>query len=179
MLRKMAQYLHLSYGSHGCKHHYHFHSVCSVLVRNSSFMEWEFYILFSHSPVNTHLQLCCLVGTDLRLLSSWTFLGVQWLRNLPANARDIGLILVLGRFWPDEIVEVEPIFTACEPQLLKPVSLESVSTNKRSHHNGGTAIREQSPFAATRESPWSRNGLQVLKKDFCLLVGLTFFSFWN
>lgn len=64
-----------TYLLYGCKHHYHFHSVLSVLVGNSSFMEWELYILFIHWPVNRHLQFCCLVGTHLRLLS---FVGLTF-----------------------------------------------------------------------------------------------------
>ena len=55
---------------------------------------------------------------------------------------------------------------AHEPQLLKPVRLEPVLRNKRSHLNEKPAHRseEQPPVAATRESPRTATKTQRSQK---------------
>ena len=50
-------------------------------------------------------------------------------KNLPANAGDTGLIPALGRFHMLQKTKDHA------PQLLKPMSLESVLHNERSHCN--------------------------------------------
>ena len=58
-------------------------------------------------------------------------------KNLPANAGDMGLSPGPGRS------QMPRSNWACEPQLLKPVRLEPVLCNKRSHHNEKPAHRNE------------------------------------
>ena len=89
------------------------------------------------------------------------FPGGAVLKNLPANAGDTGLSPGPGRShipWSNEAHAPQLLSLrsrAREPQLLKPMRLQSVLRNKRSHcnekpthHNEG-----QPPLVATRESP--------------------------
>ena len=69
------------------------------------------------------------------------FSGGAVVGNLPANAGDMGLILDAGRshmpqsnkFRAPQLLILRS--RACEPQLLKPVFLEPVLHNRRSHRN--------------------------------------------
>ena len=69
------------------------------------------------------------------------FPGSAVVKNLPANAGDTGLSPGLGRsHMPRSTSACVPQLLslhsrACEPQLLKPMSLEPVLCNKRSHRN--------------------------------------------
>ena len=89
------------------------------------------------------------------------FPGGAVVKNLPSNAGDTGSSPGPGRsHMPQSNSAREPqllslLSTACEPQLLKPVCLEPMLCNKRSHRNEKPAHRnEEEPLlAATRGSP--------------------------
>ena len=82
-------------------------------------------------------------------------------KNPPANAGDTGLSPgpegshVPRSSWACAPQLLSLRSRAREPQLLKPVGLEPVLRNKRSHRNEKPADRnkEQPPLDATRESP--------------------------
>ena len=86
----------------------------------------------------------------------WASLVFQWLKNLPASAGYTSWISA----WEDstccEATKPEP--TATKPvlqsqqQLLKPMHLQSVPCNRRSHQPT-TASRGQTPIPSIRESP--------------------------
>ena len=65
----------------------------------------------------------------------------QWIKNLPANAGDKGSIPGLQRFHTPHgnQAHVPQLLSQDsrdhKPQPLKPLALESVLYNKRSHHN--------------------------------------------
>ena len=84
------------------------------------------------------------------------FPGGALVKNLPANAGSWVRALV----WEDPICHgaTKPVchnYWARVSQLLKPVCLEPVLHNKRSHHNKKPVHRnkENPPLATTRESP--------------------------
>ena len=56
---------------------------------------------------------------------------------------------VCHNYWACTLEPASRNYRALMPQLLKPVRLEPVLCNKRSHHN------EKPPLTATRESPWA------------------------
>ena len=93
------------------------------------------------------------------------------LRNLHANAGDMGLIPGLGRF------HMPQSNSAGELQLLKPVYPEPVLCSKRSHHNEEPAHRnEEWPlFAATRESLHKSNKDSATKNK---LISKVFWFFF-
>ena len=88
------------------------------------------------------------------------FPGGAVVKNPPANAGDTGSSPGPGRpHMPRSNSACAPQLLslrsrAREPQLLKPTRLELVLHNKRSHHNGKPACRneEQPPLATPRES---------------------------
>ena len=77
-------------------------------------------------------------------------------KNLPANAGDTGLIPDLGRFhmpWSSK-ARVSQLLSPCTAATEKPVHLEPVLCNKRSHSEKTPmhGNEEQPPLAATRGS---------------------------
>ena len=78
-------------------------------------------------------------------------------KNLPASAGDMGSSPCQGRF-PHAAEQLSPCATTTEarmPELLKPMRLEPVLHNKRSHRNEKPTHwnEELLPLTATRESP--------------------------
>ena len=89
---------------------------------------------FSNNPI--------LIKVERKLkIKLWDFPGSAVVKNLPANAGNTGSSPGLGRsHMPRNNKACEPqLLSLCprarEPQLLKPVRLESVLRNKRSHCN--------------------------------------------
>ena len=68
-----------------------------------------------------------------------SFPGGQEVKNLPANVGDTGLIPGLGRFympWGNQAcVPLLLSSRACTSHLLKPMCLEPMLGNRRSHRN--------------------------------------------
>ena len=89
-----------------------------------------------------------LLGELLKNTLLWDIPGGPVVKNLPANAGDVDLIIGPGRShvpWDNE---------ACAPQALTPASLEPSLCNKRSHSNTSVRCEEEEPLlAAVRESP--------------------------
>ena len=93
------------------------------------------------------------------------FPGGAVVKNPPANAEDTGSspgpgrshVLRSNSACAPQLLSLRS--RAHEPQLLKPVCLEPVLCNKRSHRNEKPAHsnKEQPPLAATRESPMHSN----------------------
>ena len=89
------------------------------------------------------------------------FPGDPVVKNSPANAGDMGSIPGLGRFHMPEGNEahglqlLSPSSWVCELQLLKPLCLEPMLCNKRSHHNEKSMRHNKEWFllTETRESP--------------------------
>ena len=101
-------------------------------------------------------------------INLWTSLVAQWLRiHLPMQGTRVQSLVrkdptccgatkpVHHSYWACPLESVSHNYWAHVPQLLKPVCLEPVLCNKRSHHNGKPMHRneEQPLHAATRESP--------------------------
>ena len=87
-----------------------------------------------------HLDKILLLICFLKICA-WDFPGGPVVKNAPANAADSGLIPGLGRFHMSLSNQVhEPQLLSPQSQLLKPVGLESVPHNKRSHCNGNITI---------------------------------------
>ena len=79
------------------------------------------------------------------------FPGGAVVKNPPANAGDTGLSPGPGRShvprgnWARAPQLLSLRSRACDPQLLKPVCLEPVLCNKRSHHNEKPAHSNEDP----------------------------------
>ena len=86
------------------------------------------------------------------------FPGGAVVKNLPANAGDMGLILVQEdptwrgttksvhhNYWACALEPANHNYWAHVPQLLKPARLEPVLRNKRSHCNEKPAHRNEDP----------------------------------
>ena len=109
-----------------------------------------------------------------------TFLVGQWLRiRLPMQRTRVRALVredsachgatkpVRHNYWACALQPMSHSHRACVPQLLKPVHLEPVLRNKRSHRNEKPVHlnEEQPPRAATRESPCTATKTQHSQKS--------------
>ena len=108
-----------------------------------------------------------------------TFLGVQWLRiRLPMQGKQVWALIqedptcrgatkpVHHNYWAWTLELMSHNYWGHKTQLLKPACLEPMLCNKRSHCNEKPVHcnEEQSPLAATRESPYSNKDPTQTKK---------------
>ena len=141
-----------------------------VLILGSLSSPFRFFPLFSGpiSPLLSSQILLYQKQSTWSRNSPWTSLVVQWLRIcLPTQGTRVQALVhedptccgaakpTCHNYWDCVLEPVHHNYRALVPQLLKPVCLEPVLRNKRSHHNEKPAHcnEEQPLLAATRESP--------------------------
>ena len=124
------------------------------------FIQRGFTLFRGHRAVGTSYQ-----STKFKKAQFWGFPGGAVIENLPASSGDTGSSPGPGRShmprgnWAHAPQLLSLCSRAHEPQLLKPLHLEPVPHNKRSHHNEKSVHHNEKwpPFATTREKTVHNN----------------------